>query len=129
MWLWDLQLHELGFRRRSERYWQCERRYGLPESGHLSVFSWSEQSLPLRGRRSRFLVELTEFHVTFLTAVDNLHFYYHERQPNEWEPGGHTSVREILRLRCDPRELRADADAVAGALAEALAGSLLPRRR
>ena len=28
MWLWDGELRRLGFRRKSERYWQCERRFG-----------------------------------------------------------------------------------------------------
>jgi hypothetical protein len=27
MWLWDLDLHALGFKRKSERYWRCERRH------------------------------------------------------------------------------------------------------
>jgi len=127
MWLWDDRLYALGFQRRAERYWQCERRFGLPVWGHLSIFSWSEQAIPLTGKRCRFLVEVTEFHVTFLAPLDNLHFYYHERQPNEWEPGGHTSVGEIVRLGRDSRELRARADAVALAVVTALDGTLLPR--
>lgn len=129
MWLWDQQLHELGFRRRSDRYWQCERRFGLPVWGHLSLFSWSEQAIPLGRQRWRFLVEVTEFHVTFLTPLDNLHFYYHERQPDEWTPGGHTSSGEIARLDLDPLELRARADAIATDVVAALGATLRPRRR
>src|SRR5262249_33681230 len=124
MWLWESELHELGFRRKGERYWRCERWFGLPDDAHLSIFSWSEQSLPGPcSRRPRFLVELTEFHVTFLLGWEHVHFYYHERLDNEWEPGGHTSTVEVLRLGQEPAELRAAADAVAAAFAAALGGA------
>jgi hypothetical protein len=64
MWLWESELRELGFKRKSERYWRCERRFDLPDHAHLSVFSWGEQSIPAgRSGPARFLVELTEFHV------------------------------------------------------------------
>lgn len=129
MWIWDIDLHALGFRRKSERYWQCSRAFGLNEPDHLSVFSWSEQTIPTaRGRqRQRFLVELTEFHVTLLRAGENLHFYYHEHAENEWHPGGHTSPNEVLRAGCDPEILRARADAVARELVGALAGVFIAR--
>jgi hypothetical protein len=128
MWLWDTQLRELGFKRPSERYWHCERRYDLPGWAHLSIYSWSEQAIPQKGKkRFRYLVEVTEFHVTFLTARDNLHFYYHERQPGEWEPGGHTSCAELLRLDEDPVALRTRADRIAAALVTAWQGALLAR--
>ena len=39
MWLWHDDLQRLGFRRRSERYWRCDRHYGLGEDAYLSVFS------------------------------------------------------------------------------------------
>ncbi len=126
MWLWDIQLHELGFKRASERYWRCESRYGLPSWAHLSIYSWSEQSIPRRRQKGvRYLVEITEFHVTFLAARDNLHFYYHEHQAGEWMPGGHTSPAELLRLGEDPRLLRTEADTIAGQLVEAWGGILL----
>ena len=123
MWLWESELRELGFRRKGERYWQCALRFGLREDDHLSVFSWSEQTLPAgRGGRPRYLIELTEFHVTFLIGHDNVHFYYHERRENDWAPAGHTSSAEIRRLRHDPRALRNRADRVARAFVAALGG-------
>lgn len=123
MWLWQPELTRLGFRRRGDRYWQCERAFGLDGRDHLSVWSWSEQALP----SGRFLVELTEFHVTFYRGGEHLHFYYHELQDNHWQPAGHTSANEIRRLGLDPVEVRHSADAVAAGLVAALAGVLLPR--
>jgi hypothetical protein len=123
MWLYDLELEPLGFRRKGDRYWQCERRLGLCGNDHVSVYSWSEQRLP----GGRFLVELTEFHVTFYRGGEHLHFYYHELGDNHWQPAGHTSPNEIARLGLQTGTLRAEADEVAGALAEALGGVLLPR--
>src|SRR5262249_23147805 len=114
MWLWDCQLRELGFTRKADRYWLCERCYGLKGHGHLSVFSWSEQTIP-GARRRRFLVEVSEFHVTLARGGENIHFYYHEHLDNTWEPGGHTSCAEIRRLDLDPQVLRAQADAIAEA--------------
>jgi hypothetical protein len=127
MWLWESELHERGFRRRSERYWRCERGHGLPPGAHLSIFSWSEQALPGRRRRPRYLVELTEFHLTVAAGVEHVHFYYHERLANDWEPAGHTSRREVERLRLDLAALRGAADTVASALVEALGGRFYPR--
>ena len=123
MWLWDSDLTCLSFRRRGDRYWRCERRHGLAGHDHLSVFSWSEQRLP----GGRYLVELTEFHVTFYRGGEHLHFYYHETLDNRWLPAGNTSGNEVRPLGLDPRELRQVADAVAGALVAALGGELLPR--
>jgi hypothetical protein len=123
MWLYDLEFIPLGFRRKADRYWQCERRFGLSGDDHLSVYSWSEQRLP----GGRFLVELTEFHVTFYRGGEHLHFYYHELLDNHWQPAGHTSHNEVRRLGLELGELRAMADAVALALVEALGGVLLPR--
>jgi hypothetical protein len=128
MWLWETELHERGFRRRSDRYWQCERRYGLPAAAHLSIFSWGEQVIPGRRRRERrLLVELTEFHVTFLLGFEHVHFYYHERLLNDWEPLGHTSLTEIRRLGHDPFAWRARADTIAANVAAALGGMFYPR--
>jgi hypothetical protein len=120
MWLWADEMRALGFRRRAERFWRCERRYGLAGPDHLSVFPWGEVRLP-GGRR---LVELTEFHVTYFLAGERLHFYYHEHGPGEWRPGGHTSVGEIARAGGDAEALRGRADATAASLAAALGGLL-----
>jgi hypothetical protein len=129
MWLWASELSGFGFRRKSERYWQCERRFGLPPSAHLSLFSWGEQSVSDESGRPRFLVGLTEFHVTFVLRHEHVHFYYHERLENDWKPGGHTSAGHLRRLGADPAALRARADAVAAAVVEALGGTFFPRKR
>jgi hypothetical protein len=122
MWLWEAELRRLGFRRRSERYWRCDRRYGLGSDGHVSVFCWGELAA-----EGRLLAELTEFHVTFYFGLDHVHFYYHEHHDNEWHPAGHTSGPEIRRLGRDPEALRRRADAAASDLAAALGGRLRPR--
>src|SRR5262249_60227047 len=117
----ESEVRALGFRRKAERYWWCRRRFGLQEDEHLSLFSWSEQSIPDGSRRAvRFVVELTEFHVTLPFGHDNIHFYYHERLENEWSPGGHTSSAEVRRLGLDPAALRERADAVAAEFVAAL---------
>jgi len=116
-------MRRLGFRRRGERYWQCERRYGLSGHDHVSVYSRSEQALP----GGAFAVELTEFHVTFYRGGEHLHFYYHEMADDRWHAAGHTSVNEIARLGLSAAELRAEADAVAQALVAALGGVLSGR--
>jgi hypothetical protein len=123
MWLHDVEITSLGFRRKGDRYWQCERRFGLAGWDHVSVFSWSERRL----EGGRFLVELTEFHVTFYRGGEHLHFYYHELLDEQWQAAGHTSRNEIRRLGLEPEELRGAADTVAVALVEALGGVLLPR--
>jgi hypothetical protein len=123
MWHHEGTLRTLGFHPRSDRYRQCVRRYGLQADDHISVYSWSEVTLPDGGR----FVELTEFHVTFYRGGERLHFYYHETHPNHWQPAGHTSTNEILRLGLDVPGLRAEADAVASALVEAMEGVLVPR--
>jgi len=127
MWLWASELIELGFRRKSERYWRCERRYGLPNWAHLSLFSWGEHALPRKSGPSRLLVELTEFHVTFVLRHDHVHFYYHEHLENDWEPGGHTCAGHLRRLGADVAALRAQADAIAEALIIALGGRFYSR--
>lgn len=124
MWLWESELRELGLRSKADRYWQGERRFGLPLSAHLSVYAWSEQVLPGAALR---LVELSAFHVTFEIGLENIHFYYHENLENEWQPGGHTSRAEIRRLGCDLRELRETADTIAAAFVAALKGVYQPR--
>ncbi len=123
MWLHDVELSTLGFRRKGDRYWRCERRFGLDGWDHLSVWSWSEQRLG----GGRFLVELTEFHVTFYRRGEHLHFYYHEVLDDHWQAAGHTSRNEIRRLGLEPDDLRGEADTVARAVVEALGGVLLAR--
>jgi hypothetical protein len=129
MWLWESELRELGFRRKSDRYWRCVRRFGLAEGEHLSLFSWSEQTLPPSAASAvRYFVELTEFHVTFLVGTDHVHFYYHETLDNVWRPGGHTSARWIRRLGRSPRALKARADRIASQLIMKLGGLLTSSR-
>jgi hypothetical protein len=127
MWLWDVQLSELGFRRRSSRYWQCERRFGLPGHAYLSLFTWAETRHPDGSRRSKRFVEICAFHVTFLIGFDHVHFYFHERDENVWEPGGHTSSPEIVRLNHDPGRLRTCADEITADFIRAMNGALLAR--
>jgi hypothetical protein len=129
MWQWDDALWQLGFRRRGERYWQCERGFGLRQAEHISIFSWSEQAIPGERGPARFLVEVTEFHVTFLLGGEHLHFYYHEHADHAWVVAGHTSANEIRRVGANPAALRAHADAVAREVIEGLGGTLQPRRR
>jgi hypothetical protein len=123
MWRWESELREAGFRRKGERYWQCDRRFGLPDCAYISLFCWSEQ----RMAGNRLLVELDTFHVTFILGGEHLHFYYHEQRDNEWEPAGHTSVTEINRLGLDACALRGEADGIAGELVRELAGLLHSR--
>ncbi|MBL8798997.1 MAG: hypothetical protein JNM56_34245 [Planctomycetia bacterium] len=124
MWLWDSDLRRLGFRRPGDRCWLCSRRWGLQPPDHLSIFPWSE----LKDRTGPRLVELTEFHVTFVVGWERLHFYYHEMEPGDWQPGGHTSRGELRRLGCDPRSLRDRADSVAAQFIAALGGRCQARR-
>lgn len=123
MWTWESELRFLGFRRRSEGYWRCEGRHGLPAWGHLSLFPWAEQRLP-GGRR---LIAVDTFHVTLVLGGEHLHFYYHERAENHWEPGGHTSRREIRRLGQTLFTLRELADEIAGLVVAGLGAELRPR--
>jgi hypothetical protein len=128
MWLGNGELHRVGFRRRSERYWQCEGRFGLPEHAYISIFLNTKHDALRRGRRAdRGLVEVSAFHVTFRLEVDRVHFYYHELTEQTWEPGGHTAWVEIERHGVEPEELRQQADAIASAVVRALRGAFLPR--
>ena len=120
MWLYDARMSELGFRRKGERYWCCDRRHGLGGHDHVSVFCWSE----LRSPDGRRLIELTEFHVTLYRGGERLHFYYHEHDDNHWRHEGNTSHAEIRRLGLEPAALRAEAEAVARELVAALGGVL-----
>src|SRR5436305_487698 len=92
---------------------------------------WARQAERL-GMNQEYLAILrtvwrTEFHVTLARSGENLHFYYHEHDDNEWVPGGHTSGGEIARLGLSPAGLRAQADGVASALASALGGTCRAR--
>ena len=125
MWLWECELHAVGFRRRSDRYWQCERRFGLPQSAYLSIFEHAAFHVPERKRRTaRHALEVSAFHVTFLVGVDHIHFYYHELDDYLWEPAGHTSNAEIRRHGVDPQILRDEADRIAEQVAHAFGGIL-----
>jgi len=124
MWLWENDLQLLGFRRKGERYWLCTRRWGLTPPDHLSIYSWSE----LTSRAGLDLLELTEFHVTFVVGFDHLHFYYHELGEGAWQPGGHTARAHLKRLGCDARQLRDRADMIAEQFIAALGCSYRPRR-
>jgi hypothetical protein len=123
MWIEHHQLARLGFKRSGERFRKCERRFHLRNHDHITIWSWSEQRSP----EGSMLVELTEFHVTFYRGGERLHFYWHERDHNEWESGGHTSTNEIRRVQCDPVELRSEATAIAEAFIAALGGRMFVR--
>ena len=86
------------------------------------MYAWNEQSLVEdRAAEARWLAEPSAFHVTFQLGLERVHFYFHEHRDNEWEPGGHTSSKEIRRLGHDLLELRERADEIAAAFIEALA--------
>src|SRR5262249_33430313 len=104
MWLWECELCQLGLRRWSTSYWQCERRYGLPGGAYISVFPHAVARQSAAGKAKRERLDICAFHVTFCLGVDRLHFYYHERAEGIWEPGGHTSAAEIRRYRREPAE-------------------------
>ncbi len=127
MWLWECELRQLGLRRLSARYWQCERRHGLPDGAYLSVFSHAQERQAARGAVGRERADVCAFHVTFCLGVDRVHFYYHELAEGVWEPGGHTSATEIRRYRRDPAESRATADQVASEFLSALGMKLTSR--
>ncbi len=113
MWIWDFQLQQMGFRQKSERYWQCERGFGLTEGDHISLFLWTIQPHSEVDQQTLHAYELTEFHITFLLDLDHVHFYYHEIQDQTWELGGHTSSAQIRYLGFDPQSLIEEADSIA----------------
>jgi hypothetical protein len=129
MWLWACELNQLGLRRLSASYWQCERRYSLPDGAYLSVFSHAGEKQHTTGAAGRERLDVAAFHVTFCLGMDRVHFYFHEVAEGVWEPGGHTSALEIRRYRREPAELRAVADRVAGEFLSALGMQLLLRNR
>jgi hypothetical protein len=116
MWLHEIQLRRLGFRRQSPGYWACFRRFGLRGDEHISTYARSEvaEGPARRGWVAPLVIEVTEFHVT-LPMVENFHFYYHESDGRIWPLGGHTSASEIRRLGLDPAALRDRADSIARA--------------
>jgi hypothetical protein len=122
MWKWKCELHELGFHRRPQGLWICESRFGLGEDEHLSLFPDVETFW-----QNQHLLCFSAFHITFEIFADNVHFYYHERNDNEWEPGGHTSSIEIRRLGQDVSQLRELADGIALRFVEGLRGIWLDR--
>lgn len=117
--IWTNELKRLGFRDRGNRYWRCDRGYGLNAGTHLSLYLWTEHA-----RLSPLLAcyEFAEFHVTFEVPRHNLHFYYHEFLPVVWQAGGHTSTVEIARLGLDVSVLRESADRIAGNVIAAFGG-------
>jgi hypothetical protein len=127
MWLWDCELRHLGLRRLSPRYWQCERRYGLPIGAYLSAFAHAMERQTPTGSAGRERFDICAFHVTFCLGIDRVHFYFHEVTEGVWEPGGHTSSVEIRRYRREPSELRAVADRIAAEFLSVLEQKLLPR--
>lgn len=128
MWLWEGELHAVGFRRRSRWYWQAQQRFGVPPNAYVSLFAGAQYRVAAAGKRSGLQrVEASTFHVTFRLGVDNIHFYYHEVGTGEWEPGGRTSGEEIRRYGLEPAELRDQADAVACRVVAAFGGVLWPR--
>jgi len=116
MWLWECELNQIGFRQRSPGYWQCERGFGLPKYGYVSVFVGGKGGATRSGQACQRPVEISAFHVTFKLGVDNLHFYYHEQAEGVWDPGGHTSTAEIRRYQVEPSLLRQLAAAWQGVL-------------
>jgi hypothetical protein len=122
MWLHEIQLRRLGFRRRSAGYWSCFLRFGMRGEEHISVFARSEVASDFPASRDAgLIVEVSEFHVT-LPLGENFHFYYHESGDRSWTPGGNTSAAEIRRLGLDFVPLRDRADRIAGAFASSLGG-------
>jgi len=122
--LWTNDLKRLGFRHRTDRYWRCDRGYGLDASTHVSLFLWTTHA-QLTARTACY--EVAEFHVTFEVPGHNLHFYYHEARASEWVAAGHTSTAEVSRLGFDVTELRRIADAIAQRLVASLEGVLHDR--
>jgi hypothetical protein len=129
MWLWECELRQLGLRRLSTRYWQCERRYGLPEGAYLSVFPHAGERQTTAGTATRERFDICAFHVTFCLGVDRVHFYFHEVAEGVWERGGHTSAAEIRRYRREPAELLAAAEGVAAEFLSVVGMKLLLRDR
>ncbi len=124
MWIWESELRELKFKSKSDHYWQCERGLDLPEAAYISIYPWSSRTHPALGIT---IHEITAFHVTFLLGTEHIHFYYHEGEDEEWEPGGHTSTKEILRVHPAPKKLRRLADRIAKQFATALGREMLVR--
>ena len=129
MWLWACELHQLGLRRLSASYWQCERRYGLPDGAYLSKFVHADEKQHTAGAAGRERLDVAAFQVTFCLNVDRVYFHFLEVAEGGWEPGGHTSALEINRYRREPCELCAVTDRVAGAFLSALGMQLLSRNR
>ena len=125
MLIWDCELRRLGFRRLSGCYWQAEQRFRLPTHAYLSIFTDSKR---VAVRRAVELLDVSTFHVTFPCGVDRLHFYYRESAEGFWDPGGHTTFAEIERYPVEASALRERADEIAGEVACAFGGVLLPRR-
>lgn len=93
MWLWSCELRQIGFRRRSRRYWQCERRFGLTGNSYISIFIHTVHS-----QNDRECLEISAFHVTFQVGIERVHFYYHEMANTHGSPAGTPRVRSFYDL-------------------------------
>lgn len=122
--LWTNDLRLLGFRQKADRYWRCDKGYGLGSSAHISLFLWTTH---LQLAHDLACYEIAEFHITFEVPRHNLHFYYHEVRSNEWTAAGHTSTLEIASLGLSADQLRQDADEIAQLLVGAFGGTMHDR--
>lgn len=120
MWLWICELKQLGFKQKSNRYFQCTKGYGLENNGHISMFLWTRNG---KGKNATCF-EVNEFHITLKGGGHNLHFYYHERSENVWQQGGHTSTNEIELLGFCAEALREQADSIAKEFVAKLNGKM-----
>ena len=97
-------MRRLGLRRKSDRYWQAERRFGLGGADHLSIYSWSEQAIPGASGPARFLVELTDKGRRALSGIEP------RRRAWATETAGQVETEQLehavavlARLRAAPR--------------------------
>lgn len=124
MLIWTDDLKRLGFRRKSEHHWRCDRGYGLDSESHISAFLWEVHD---QAGESAECHEFAEFHVTIEVPGHNLHFYCHEVSCNEWAPAGHTSTAELACLGLDVDDLRELSDEISEGLVAVIGGEWCER--